>query len=186
MCCFLAYRKMLTKDQVRNQDPEPCLEYRGPNEDSVPKILFTRETRTLWQIREQELFFKLLFITFLGKIGSNLSFCREYFKKWGKNLNAYCKETNAFFLHKNIFVKNCNAYCITKSIFIDEGLKYPGMTDWSKFIFVIWLLVMLFKKRWKRLEITILTRTATRCNNHDDLLHLNLTLKISIFSEAYI
>ena len=30
------------------------------------------------------------------------------------------------------------------------------------------------------------TRKATRCNNRDDLLHLSFTLKISIFSEAYI
>ena len=30
------------------------------------------------------------------------------------------------------------------------------------------------------------TRNATPCNNHDDLLHLSCTLKVSIFSEAYI
>ena len=30
------------------------------------------------------------------------------------------------------------------------------------------------------------TRKATHCNNRDDLLHLSFTLKISIFSEAYI
>ena len=29
------------------------------------------------------------------------------------------------------------------------------------------------------------TRNAMRCNNHDDLIHLSFTLKISIFSEAY-
>ena len=62
------------------------------------------------------------------------------------------RRLNAFFLHKNIFVKNCNAYCITKSIFIDEGLKPPGMTDWSKFVFVIWLLIMLFKKKVKKVK----------------------------------
>ena len=32
---------------------------------------------------------------------------------------------------------------------------------------------------------TKLTKNATRCNNCDDLLHLRFTLKISIFSEAY-
>ena len=31
-----------------------------------------------------------------------------------------------------------------------------------------------------------LTRNATRCDNRDDLLHLSFTLKILIFSEAYI
>ena len=31
-----------------------------------------------------------------------------------------------------------------------------------------------------------ITRNAMRCNNHDDLLHLGFTLKISIFSEDYI
>ena len=30
------------------------------------------------------------------------------------------------------------------------------------------------------------TRNATRCNDHDNLLHLSFTLKISTFSEAYI
>ena len=30
------------------------------------------------------------------------------------------------------------------------------------------------------------TRNATRCNNRNDLLHLSLTLKISILSEAYV
>ena len=30
------------------------------------------------------------------------------------------------------------------------------------------------------------TRNAMRCNNRDDSLHLSFTLKISIFSEAYI
>ena len=30
------------------------------------------------------------------------------------------------------------------------------------------------------------TRSAARSNNRDDLLHLNFTLKISIFSEVYI
>ena len=30
------------------------------------------------------------------------------------------------------------------------------------------------------------TRNAMRCSNRDDLLHLSFTLKISIFSEAYI
>ena len=35
-------------------------------------------------------------------------------------------------------------------------------------------------------EMQILTRNAMRCNNRDDLLHLSYTLKISIFSEAYI
>ena len=32
----------------------------------------------------------------------------------------------------------------------------------------------------------IKTRNATRCKNCDDLLHLNFTLKVSIFSGAYI
>ena len=31
-----------------------------------------------------------------------------------------------------------------------------------------------------------ITRNAMRCNNRDDLLHLSFTVKISIFSEAYI
>ena len=30
------------------------------------------------------------------------------------------------------------------------------------------------------------TRNATRCNNRDDLLHLSFSLKISVFSEAYV
>ena len=30
------------------------------------------------------------------------------------------------------------------------------------------------------------TRNVTRCNNHDDLSQLSITLKISIFSEVYI
>ena len=30
------------------------------------------------------------------------------------------------------------------------------------------------------------TRNAMRCNNRDDLFHPNFTLKISIFSEAYV
>ena len=84
MCCILAYRKMLTKDQVRNQDPGPYLEDPGPNEDPVPKILFTGGIRALWQIREQELLFKLLFITFLGKIGSNLRFVGSISKNEGR------------------------------------------------------------------------------------------------------
>ena len=37
-----------------------------------------------------------------------------------------------------------------------------------------------------RLNFKNLTRNATHCNNRDDLLHLSLTLKNSIFSEAYI
>ena len=35
-------------------------------------------------------------------------------------------------------------------------------------------------------DFSIKTRNAMRCNNRDDLLHLSFTLKISIFSEAYI
>ena len=34
--------------------------------------------------------------------------------------------------------------------------------------------------------IYILARNATSCNNSDDLLYLSFSLKISIFSEAYI
>ena len=34
-------------------------------------------------------------------------------------------------------------------------------------------------------KVQIRTRNTTRCNNHDDLLHLSFTLKISIFLEAY-
>ena len=30
------------------------------------------------------------------------------------------------------------------------------------------------------------TRNATHCNNRDDFLHLSFTLKVSIFSKAYI
>ena len=37
-----------------------------------------------------------------------------------------------------------------------------------------------------RNQVEKLTRNATRCNNRDDLLHLNFILKMSIFSEAYI
>ena len=35
-------------------------------------------------------------------------------------------------------------------------------------------------------DFSIKTRNAMRCNNRDDSLHLSFTLKISIFSEAYI
>ena len=35
-------------------------------------------------------------------------------------------------------------------------------------------------------RVTNKARNATRCNNRNDLLHLNFTLKVSIFSEAYI
>ena len=35
-------------------------------------------------------------------------------------------------------------------------------------------------------KVQIKIRNATCCNNRDDLLHLSFTLKISIFSEAYI
>ena len=33
--------------------------------------------------------------------------------------------------------------------------------------------------------IEVETRNTTRCNNHDDLLHLNFILKNPIFSEDY-
>ena len=33
---------------------------------------------------------------------------------------------------------------------------------------------------------TLKTRNATCCNNRDDLFHLSFTLKVSVFSEAYI
>ena len=35
-------------------------------------------------------------------------------------------------------------------------------------------------------DFSIKTRNAMRCNNRNDLIHLSFTLKISIFSEAYI
>ena len=38
----------------------------------------------------------------------------------------------------------------------------------------------------KEHKITTKTRNAMRCNNRDDLLQLSFTLKVSVFSGAYI
>ena len=38
----------------------------------------------------------------------------------------------------------------------------------------------------EKVKIQNITRNSLRCNNRNDLLHLSYTLKISIFSEAYL
>ena len=48
------------------------------------------------------------------------------------------------------------------------------------------MFVSLYGENHERIETQGITRDATRCNNRDDLLHVNFTLKISIFSETYI
>ena len=76
-----------------------------------------------------EYWFKLLFITFPGKIVSKLSFC-SISKNEAKILMHIVRRFNASFLRKNIFCqKTVIAIVIIKNIFIDEGLKNPEMTD---------------------------------------------------------
>ena len=74
-----------------------------------------------------------------------------------------------------------------KNITYIVGKQY---LDHEKDIFTddidVWVKAKTKSMNFGKWESECETRNAMRCNNRDDLLHLSFTLKISIFSEAYI